>query len=68
VNSFHNFGIVPDVLAPGLKVVATALDGTVEAVRHESLPQWGVMWHPERPPSDPADVELMRALLGGQLR
>ena len=23
-------------------------DGTVEAVIHQSLPVWGVQWHPER--------------------
>lgn len=31
----------------GLKVVARADDGTVEAVEHESAPVWAVQWHPE---------------------
>lgn len=31
----------------GLRVVATAPDGTVEAVEHESAPLWAVQWHPE---------------------
>ncbi|MEN0103407.1 MAG: gamma-glutamyl-gamma-aminobutyrate hydrolase family protein [Curtobacterium sp.] len=31
----------------GLRVVATAPDGTVEAVEHETAPLWAVQWHPE---------------------
>ncbi|MFJ3382705.1 MULTISPECIES: gamma-glutamyl-gamma-aminobutyrate hydrolase family protein [unclassified Curtobacterium] len=31
----------------GLRVVATAPDGTVEAVEHVSAPLWAVQWHPE---------------------
>ena len=34
--------------ASGLKAVQWASDGTVEAVRHETLPVFGVQWHPER--------------------
>ena len=47
VNSFHHQAI--DQLAPGLVVLAHAPDGVVEAVAHETLPIWGVQWHPERP-------------------
>ena len=48
VNSFHNFAI--DQLGHNgqLRAVAWAEDGTIEAAAHESLPQFGVMWHPER--------------------
>jgi putative glutamine amidotransferase len=52
VNSLHNQGI--DVLAHGLAVEATAMDGTIEAVRvtgAASRPSAGfavgVQWHPE---------------------
>ncbi|MDN6386464.1 MAG: gamma-glutamyl-gamma-aminobutyrate hydrolase family protein [Corynebacterium sp.] len=38
-----------DRLAPGLRVVARASDGTVEAVVHETAPVTGVQWHPEHP-------------------
>lgn len=34
-------------VAPGLRVVATAPDGTVEALEHETAPLWAVQWHPE---------------------
>lgn len=46
VHSFHHQAI--DSLAPGLTVVATAADGTIEAVEHASA-GWvvGVQWHPE---------------------
>ncbi len=62
VNSFHNFGVREDDIGQHLQVLATAPDGTVEAVRHRRLPQWGILWHPERPPRDPRDLDLLRAL------
>ena len=62
VNSFHQYGIQPEDVGTGLEIVATAPDGTVEAVAHRHAPQWGIMWHPERLPSDPRDVELLRAI------
>jgi putative glutamine amidotransferase len=61
VNSFHGYGVrVEDV--GKLEIAATAPDGTVEAVTHARLPQWGVMWHPERPPTDPRDGQLFRTV------
>jgi len=62
VNSFHDWGATPDGVA-GLDVLATAPDGTVEALCHRELPQVAVMWHPERAPEHAADVDLLRALL-----
>ena len=32
----------------GLRATAVASDGVIEAVEHESLPIFGVQWHPER--------------------
>lgn len=62
VNSYHDWGVAAEGVG-GLEVLATAPDGTVEAVEHPRLVQVGVMWHPERDPEHPADLALIRALL-----
>jgi len=48
VNSFHQFAIDESRLSAHLKAIAWANDGTIEAAAHAELPQFGVMWHPER--------------------
>ena len=60
VNSFHRYGIQAADIGEAFRVLATAVDGTIEAVAHKALPQWGIMWHPERAPSDSQDLELFR--------
>ena len=45
-NSYHHQAI--DRVAEGFRVVATAEDGTIEALSHETLPIGGTQWHPER--------------------
>lgn len=62
VNSFHEFGIPGEALSADLAAAAIAADGTVEAAVHRSLPQWGIMWHPERGPRDADDARLLKAL------
>ena len=65
VNSYHEWGSRE---APaGLKVWARAADGVVKAVRHSSLPVWGIMWHPERiHPFRREDLDLLRRVLDPQ--
>lgn len=46
VNSAHHQSAAR--LGDGLRAVAWAEDGTVEALRHETLPILAVQWHPER--------------------
>jgi len=46
INSSHHQAV--DRLGEGLSAVQWADDGTVEAIRHESLPVFAVQWHPER--------------------
>lgn len=48
VNSAHHQAV--DRLGEGLAAEAWAEDGVVEALRHETLPVWGLQWHPERLP------------------
>lgn len=63
VHSFHHQAI--DSLAADLRVVATAQDGTIEAVEHTSA-TWvvGVQWHPEDTAhEDAANQGLFAALV-----
>lgn len=46
VNSYHHQAIKK--LGDGLLITAKALDGTIEAIRHKTLPVYGVQFHPER--------------------
>lgn len=52
-NSLHH-QIVDDV-GRGLRVTASAPDGTVEGLEHESLPIVAVQWHPEMLPQRATD-------------
>ncbi len=45
VNSFHHQSIKK--LAPSLIVLAESVDHEIEIIRHESLPIYGVAFHPE---------------------
>lgn len=62
VNSFHAYGIHLHDVGSDLEILATASDGSVEAVAHKRVPQWGIMWHPERAPHDPRDMQLLNAI------
>jgi putative glutamine amidotransferase len=59
VNSYHS----QSISSLGKNMMATAHDsaGNIEAFQHESLPVYGVVWHPERMtvPILPHDVELL---------
>ena len=46
VTSAHHQAV--GCLGEGLRAVAWAPDGVVEAVAHTALPLWGVQWPPER--------------------
>lgn len=46
VNSWHRWAV--PTLGAQWNVLATAEDGSLEAMRHRQLPWTGVMWHPER--------------------
>jgi putative glutamine amidotransferase len=62
VCSWHHQAI--DRLAPGLKAVAWAEDGIIEAVEHESHAfAIAVQWHPEMQLDDAAQQSLFRAFI-----
>ncbi|WP_313181797.1 gamma-glutamyl-gamma-aminobutyrate hydrolase family protein [Lacrimispora sp.] len=53
VNSRHNNKI--GVLGKSLKVTAYSNDHVIEAIEHDTLPVYGVEWHPERMRGDIID-------------
>lgn len=59
VNSRHHQAVLPDGVAPGLVVAATAPDGVVEALEDPACRfALAVQWHPERPEMlDAVDLE-----------
>lgn len=65
VNSYHQWGLFPELLPPELESLALCVeDGSVEALRARTLPWLGLMWHPEREAEPQArDLELIRRCL-----
>jgi putative glutamine amidotransferase len=63
VNSYHN--LVLAACPAGFDVWARSADGEIEAIRHQTLPWEGWMWHPEREPTFAVDdIARLRKLLG----
>jgi putative glutamine amidotransferase len=63
VNSVHHQSV--GRLGRGLRVIARAPDGVIEAIEWTAGPGWalGVQWHPERTPDDPFSKNLFRRLV-----
>jgi N5-(cytidine 5'-diphosphoramidyl)-L-glutamine hydrolase len=63
VNSFHNLALSD--CPPNFVVIARSEDGSIEAIRHTSLPWEGWMWHPEREETFAEhDVRRLKMLFG----
>ncbi len=61
-NSYHN--LVLSACPAGFDVLARSADGEIEAIRHQTLPWEGWMWHPEREPAFANDdIDRLRKLL-----
>lgn len=65
VTCYHGYAVDEASLPGDLEVLARSADGALEAVGHRALPQWGLMWHPEREdPFRPEDIALLRRVFG----
>jgi putative glutamine amidotransferase len=63
VNSYHKYAVFPSGLGKQLEPLVRAHDGTIEAFRHNDLPWYGIMWHPEREtPFNEGDLNLITAI------
>ena len=61
VNSFHGFALA--TCPVDFEVLARSNDGEIEAIRHQSLPWEGWMWHPEREAEFATnDIQRLKAL------
>lgn len=64
VNTYHAFSLAACPL--DFEVLARSEDGEIEAIRHQSLPWEGWMWHPEREENFAVrDVQRIKVLFGG---
>jgi putative glutamine amidotransferase len=61
VNSYHGFALA--ACPTGFEVLARSEDNEIEAIRHQSLPWEGWMWHPEREATfAERDIQRLKAL------
>lgn len=47
ITRYHSLAIIPDTLPPVLKATSFTDSGIIMSIAHESLPLWGVQFHPE---------------------
>jgi gamma-glutamyl-gamma-aminobutyrate hydrolase PuuD len=60
-NSYHEFALA--ACPTGFEVLALSEDDEIEAIRHQSLPWEGWMWHPEREARfAERDIQRLKAL------
>ena len=64
INSYHDWTIGPDDLAPPLRAIVHDGDGNIEGFVHPTEAVAGMMWHPEREqPFNPQDLKLLERIL-----
>lgn len=64
-NSFHGHGISELGKDHPINAIAWAEDGSIEGLAHQHLPQFGVMWHPEREDVlAPHDLSMLLEVFG----
>lgn len=63
VNSYHNQSLMG--VPTDYQITASSEDGAIEAIKHNRLPLYGWMWHPEREsPFNKVDMENFRKIFG----
>jgi anthranilate synthase/aminodeoxychorismate synthase-like glutamine amidotransferase len=60
---YHSLAVRSDILPQGLKITATADDGTIMAVRHKDFPVEGAQFHPESIKMKPNGIKILRNFL-----
>ena len=65
---YHSLVLAPESLPDGLAVTARAGDGTIQGLRHKSLPIHGVQFHPESIASEHGHALLANFLALAGLR
>lgn len=66
VNSYHRHGTTET--NEQLIIWAKAADGVIKAIKHTTLPIYGMMWHPERnQPYNLNDLQFIKNVLTGKL-
>ena len=64
VNSYHEWACT--TLPSCLQVIGRAEDGVIEAIVHDKLPIYGIMWHPERNyPFFQDDIKMFDQFING---
>lgn len=64
VARYHSLAAVPEKLPDCLKVIGTADDGEIMAVRHRELPIYGLQFHPESIMTPQGNI-ILENFLGG---
>ena len=66
VNSYHEYGVVKNDLAPDLEILAEVNGGIIESYKHKKYKILAIQWHPERQNCN-SDKELIRQFLKDEL-
>lgn len=65
INSYHRWTVDFQGISHEWSIMGTSPDGSIEAVKHQRYPFWGIMWHPERESEDGNEIRFMRKVFHG---
>lgn len=65
VARYHSLAALPETMPECLKVIGKTADGEIMAVRHKTLPIWGLQFHPESIMT-PDGKTILKNFLGGK--